>query len=58
MSIYINDEKEHRVREYSTMPKIEKAIETLLMEISGVICCETYEGYEVAIKEIENGNDK
>lgn len=52
MSIYINDAKKGTVRHYSTTPKIDKAIETLLREMEEIVYSETHEGYEVTIKEI------
>ena len=54
MGIYIQDNKKHTVRHYSTTPKIEKAIETLLLANEELVSSETHEGYEVDIKEIEN----
>ena len=53
MSIYINDNKKHTVREYCTSPKIEKAIETLLLADDTLCWSETHEGYEVFIHEIK-----
>ena len=54
MGIYIQDNKKHTVRHYCTTPKIEKAIETLLLANEELVSSETHEGYEVDIKEIEN----
>ena len=52
MGIYINDTKKHTVRHYCTTPKIEKAIETLLLADDDLVGSETHEGYEVVIQEI------
>ena len=47
MSIYINDVKKQTVRHYCTTPKIDKAIETLLLQMEYVVSSETHEGYQV-----------
>lgn len=53
MSIYINDTENEVVRQYCTNPKIEKAIETLLLADESLAFCETHKGYEVFIREKE-----
>ena len=55
MSIYIQDNKKHTVRHYCTSPKIEKAIETLLMEFDDLAGSESKKGMVVRIVE-ENGD--
>lgn len=52
MSIYIQDDKKKTVRHYSTSPKIEKAVETLLVAIDDMCGSETHPGYEITIREI------
>lgn len=54
MGIYIQDNKKHTVRHYCTTPKIEKAIETLLLADEDMVSSETHEGYRVGIEEIED----
>ena len=58
MSIYINDVKKQTVRHYCTTPKIDKAIETLLLQMEEVIGSETHEGYQVTYEYIKEQNDE
>lgn len=56
MGLYIQDNKKKTIRHYSTTPKLEKAIETLLQN-GDMVWSETGEGYEIEYKEVENGDD-
>ena len=51
MGLYIQDDKKDTVRHYCTTPKIEKAIETLLMEMEDMVSSETHKGYMIRIVE-------
>ena len=49
MGIYIEDNKTKTVRHYSTSPKIEKAIETLLRADDNLVYAQTHKGYVVTL---------
>lgn len=49
MSTYIYNEKKKIVKEFYTSPKIEKAVETLLLSNENLVYSETHEGYSLDI---------
>ena len=53
MSIYIQDDKKHTVRQYFTTLKVERAIETLLKVNKELVYSETHNGYTVNIVDEE-----